>query len=165
MGKKKRESIRKKTKKPTVSKKKKTPTKSKTKKGSGKKREVNVQKEVSKIKGRAKEYAADKEKTEHLLNEAFEKAQKNKGQLKDVWDNLMALFRMVRAWVTGKYKAVPLKTIILAIVAIIYFVNPFDVIPDFIPVIGYVDDVSVIAWTIKSIYDDLEEFKGWEKST
>lgn len=161
MGKKKKEPVAKKTKKVPASKKKKTPTK--TKKTSGKKREVDVQKEVRKIKGKAKEYAADKKKTEHLLNEALEKAEKNKGQLKDVWDNLMALFRMVGAWATGKYNAVPLKTIILAIAAIIYFVNPFDVIPDFIPFVGYLDDASVIAWTIKSIYDDLEDFIAWEK--
>ncbi|MBW8038705.1 MAG: DUF1232 domain-containing protein [Planctomycetes bacterium] len=145
-----------------MGKKKKTPTK--TKKTSEKKREVDVQKEVGKIKGKAKEYAADKKKTEHLLREALEKAEKNKGQLKDVWDNLMALIRMVGAWATGKYKAVPLKTIILAIAAIIYLVNPFDVIPDFIPFVGYIDDASVIAWTIKSIYDDLQDFIGWEKS-
>ena len=163
MGKKKKP-VRKKTKKVSASKKKKTPTRRKTKKSSEKKRKVNVREEVSKIKGKAEEYAADKKKTEHLLNEALKKAQRNKGQLKDIWDNLMALFRMVGAWATGKYNAVPLKTIILAIAAIIYFVNPFDAIPDFIPVIGYVDDAAVIAWTIKSIYDDLEDFKGWEKS-
>ena len=30
--------------------------------------------------------------------------------------------------------------------------------------VGYLDDASVIAWTIKSIYNDLEDFIGWEKS-
>ena len=164
MGKKKKP-VRKKTKKVSASKKKKTPTRRKTKKSSEKKRKINVREEVSKIKGKAEEYAADKEKTEHLLNEALKKAQRNKGQLKEIWDNLMALFRLVRAWATGKYKDVPLKTIVLAIVAIIYFVNPFDAIPDFIPFFGYLDDATVVAWVIKSIYSDLEDFKGWDKST
>jgi len=76
----------------------------------------------------------------------------------------MALFRLVRAWATGRYKSVPLKTVILAIASIIYFVNPFDVIPDFLPGIGYLDDAGVIAWTLKSIYDDLLKFKLWEEA-
>src|SRR4030042_437968 len=136
--------------------KKKKPERKKTKRASEKKRKINVREEVSNIKGKAEEYAADKKKTEHLLNEALKKAQRNKGQLKDIWDNLMALFRLVKAWFTGKYKDVPWNTIVLAIVAIIYFVNPFDAIPDFIPFIGYLDDTAVVSWVIKSIYGVLE---------
>lgn len=150
-------------------KKKKAVRKTKKKKAENKRKPPNIteekiRKEVKKTKKVAEEYAADKEKTKHLLNEAIRKAKQNKGQLKDVWDNLMALFRLVGAWATGKYKTVPEKTIILVIVAIVYFLNPFDLIPDFIPFLGYVDDAAVIAWTIKSVYDDLENFKKWEKS-
>lgn len=57
-----------------------------------------------------------------------------------------------------------MQTILWAIAAIIYFVNPFDVIPDFIPVVGYVDDSTVIAFVINSIRKDLDDFLKWERS-
>jgi len=120
--------------------------------------------ELRKEEGRAGEYAADKEKTEHLLGEAFRKAERHKGALKKVWDGLMSLFALVGAWASGKYRAVPWKTIVLAITAIVYFVNPFDVIPDFIPVVGYVDDGAVIAWVLSSIGEEVNKFREWQKS-
>lgn len=75
---------------------------------------------------------------------------------------MLALFRLIRAWVKGEYQ-VPWRTIVLAIAAIIYLVNPFDAIPDFIPVFGYVDDAAVIAFVINSIRGDLDEFLEWER--
>lgn len=123
----------------------------------------DIKGEVNKTKKIAKDYASDKNKTAHLIDEALEKAKKNKGMLSEIWDDLMALIRLVKAWVQGKYKDVPWETIIWAIVAIIYFVNPFDLIPDFIPFIGYLDDALVIAWVVRSIKKDLDDFKDWEK--
>ena len=80
------------------------------------------------------------------------------------WDDLMALFRLVWAWVTREYTEVPWKTLLWILGAIVYFVNPFDVIPDFIPVFGYVDDAAVIAFVINSVRNDVEDFKDWEQS-
>lgn len=150
--------------KPKKKVKKTTRAKTKTKKAK-KVTQQDAKRELRKNKKIAEEYASDKKKTAHLLDEALKKAKRNKGILAKFWSDLMTLIRLVRAWVSGEYKDVPWETIIWAIAAIIYFLNPFDLIPDFIPVIGYVDDAAVIAWTIKSIYDDLEDFKRWEKST
>jgi len=113
-------------------------------------------------KKKAEDFAYDKEKTVHLIEEAIEKANKNKGALKEIWENLLALFRLVKAWAMGQYKDVPWQTVILAITAIIYFVNPFDLIPDFLPG-GYVDDATVVGFVINSIINDLDAFKNWEK--
>ena len=46
--------------------------------------------------------------------------------------------------------------------AILYFLNPFDAIPDPTPIIGYFDDVSVIAWVAKTLKDELDKFQSWE---
>lgn len=121
-------------------------------------------KQFAKEKRRAREYVTDKQKTAQLLEEAIEKARRNKEALTKLWGKLMALFRLVSAWVKGEYTEVSLKTILLVIAAIIYFVNPFDVIPDFIPGVGYLDDAVVIIFVINSIRGDLDKFLKWERS-
>ena len=107
-------------------------------------------------------YINDKKKAQYLLDEALRKANNNKGALEKIWADLFGLFRLVGAWIKGEYVKVPYKTILYAIGAIIYFVNPFDVIPDFIPLAGYVDDATVIGFVINSIKDEIERFKKWE---
>ena len=89
--------------------------------------------QFAKEKRRAREYVTDKQKTAQLLKEAIEKANRNKGALRNLWNKLTALFRLINAWVKGEYTDVSLKTILWVTAAIIYFVNPFDAIPDFIP--------------------------------
>ena len=114
-------------------------------------------------KRKAEKYVNNPEKTKSLLKDAMKKANKNKGSLGKIWDDLMALFRLVAAWAKGEYKDVPLKVVLLAISAIIYFLMPFDLIPDFIPVAGYLDDAAVVGYVIKSIHEYLEDFINWEK--
>ncbi len=56
-------------------------------------------------------------------------------------------------------KDTPVIAKVLAGIAIIYALSPIDLIPDFIPVLGYLDDVILlpvlIALTIKRIPDDV----------
>ncbi len=115
-------------------------------------------------KGKAKKYVKDPEKTKLLLKNAMKKAKKNKESLEKIWYDLMALFRLIGAWAKGEYKNVPMKIILLGISAIIYFLMPFDLIPDCIPIAGYFDDAAVIGYVIKSMGDYLETFRIWEKT-
>ena len=110
----------------------------------------------------ARVYAEDKKKTEHLLDEAARKARREKGLVGEFAEELGALLRLLRAWVRGKYKVVPWKTITYALVAVIYFVDPLDLVPDFLPVVGLMDDATVVAFVIRSIGKDLQRFREWE---
>jgi uncharacterized membrane protein YkvA (DUF1232 family) len=121
-------------------------------------------KQFGRDKRRAKEYVNDKQKAAQLIREAIEKANRNKGPLKKLWNKLTTLFRLMKAWAKGEYKEVSTKTILLVIAAIIYFVNPFDVVPDFITGVGFVDDAAVIFFVVTSIQDDLDKFLKWERS-
>ncbi|MFQ5604051.1 MAG: YkvA family protein [bacterium] len=112
----------------------------------------------------AENFAQDKEKTGHLLNEAIKKAQRNQTLLKSIWEDLQALFRLLKAWRRGQYPDIPWQTIVFAIAGVVYFVNPFDIIPDFIPGSGYLDDATVIGFIIKSIQNDIKQFTQWEKT-
>jgi uncharacterized membrane protein YkvA (DUF1232 family) len=119
--------------------------------------------EFKQAKSKAEEYARDPEKAKRLIDEAFKKAKgKNKGPLGEVWRYLTALIRLTRAYFNRQYTDVPWRTIVLAITALIYFVSPIDVIPDFIPVVGYIDDAAVISFVVASIKTDLDNFTEWE---
>ena len=107
-------------------------------------------------------YLKDKKKVQHLIQAALNKAYQHREQMARVWVELMALVRMVRAWSRGEYKKLPARTILMAIAAVIYFLNPLDLIPDFIPGIGYLDDATVIAFAFSSIRKDLRIFLDWE---
>ena len=47
--------------------------------------------------------------------------------------------------------------------ALIYFVSPFDIIPDSIPGAGYIDDGVVITVCLKMVDSDLQEYKIWRE--
>ena len=72
--------------------------------------------------------------------------------------------RMLKAYANKEYQKVPWKTLLLAAGGILYFVSPIDLIPDFIPVIGYLDDAMVLLWIANSIKGDLEDFAEWEST-
>jgi uncharacterized membrane protein YkvA (DUF1232 family) len=110
----------------------------------------------------AKSAARDKNKTKQLLHDALNKAYRNRNQLKSVWNDLMAVLRMLRAWSKGNYQSLPWKTIVLSLATVIYFLNPFDVAPDFIPGVGYLDDAVVLGFVVNSIKKELEKFLRWE---
>lgn len=119
---------------------------------------------VEKTKSKAEEYARDPEKARKLLDGAVKKAKtydKNRGALDEVWGYLTALIRLLRAYIRKDYQDIPWKSIILVIVGIIYFVSPFDLIPDWLPM-GFIDDVAVLSFIIKQIKVDLDNFMAWE---
>ena len=113
---------------------------------------------------RAEFYAQDKSRVRKLVESVISKASKNKNQLENIWENLMSLCRMIRAWSKGEYRALPWKTIVMVLGAILYFLDPFDLAPDFIPGVGYIDDAIVLGFVIRSIQTDLGKFLDWENS-
>ena len=78
-------------------------------------------------------------------------------------DDLKALIRLLRLWVSRKYTSVDTQTILYTIVAVIYFVTPTDFVPDFILGLGFMDDMAVLSWVLGVIKEDLNKFKEWEK--
>jgi uncharacterized membrane protein YkvA (DUF1232 family) len=100
-----------------------------------------------------------------LAARAVLKARAHRGELRAVWDDLRALVRLVRAWARGRYRRVPWRAIAVASGALLYFVNPFDAVPDFVPALGLVDDASVVALVVASLRGELRRFAAWEGGT
>lgn len=123
-----------------------------------------AEEETKKFRFKAEKYKNDPEAINELLGDAQRKAKKQKGPLSGRFDDIMTLTRLVRAYVKGDYREVSWETVALAIGALIYFLSPVDLIPDVIPVVGYIDDAAVIGFVVASIYTDLNNFRDWEAS-
>ncbi|MCB2181321.1 MAG: DUF1232 domain-containing protein [Desulfobulbaceae bacterium] len=73
---------------------------------------------------------------------------------------------MTKDYCTKEYKGdVPWGTISAIVAALIYFVSPFDVVPDFMAGIGYVDDAAVIKLCMDLTKEDLNRYRIWKKSS
>lgn len=67
----------------------------------------------------------------------------------------------------GTYREVPWHTIAIASAGVLYAVNPADLVPNFIPIVGVLDDMAVIAIATRWINKDLIaycKFKGYNVS-
>lgn len=120
-----------------------------------------------KFVGKAEDYIKRPTRMKQLLTDAYEKAsQKNDlGHLAhEAWTTLQTLFRMIKSSAAGEYTGIPTSTVVAAVAVTIYFLSPIDLIPDFIPVIGLLDDVALVAWFSTTIKDEMDKFAEWEQT-
>lgn len=74
------------------------------------------------------------------------------------------LGRLIKAYALGQYREIPWKTILLIVAAVIYFVNPLDLVPDLIPLTGLTDDFAVLLWVYNAVSNEIDKFLRWEKN-
>lgn len=72
--------------------------------------------------------------------------------------NIALFIDMIKASLSGSYR-IRKRSVIYLLAALVYFVNPFDLVPDFILGIGYIDDASVLAFVANKLRMELERFK------
>ena len=126
-------------------------------------KESSIKEYISK----AKKIINDDEKLKKLIEDVLKKLKEISSDKKTsakLNDSLRLFIRIIHAYTSKEYTYVPWKTICLIVAGLIYFIYPVDLIPDFIPVSGLIDDVALIAWIYESIQDDIEKFLEWEKS-
>jgi uncharacterized membrane protein YkvA (DUF1232 family) len=75
---------------------------------------------------------------------------------------LMSLMGLVKAYAKGDYREVATKSIVSIIAAFVYFVSPIDLIPDFIPMLGFADDMALLTFVFNNVRTELEKFELWE---
>lgn len=94
-----------------------------------------------------------------LLISASSKIETGGGRIASVKNDIATLIELLKAWIRGEYREVPWNTLLLGTGAVVYFVNPFDAIPDILPAAGLLDDASVIGFVLASAKNDIEKFR------
>lgn len=91
-----------------------------------------------------------------LAREAF----KHKGFIQKI----PVIIRMVKsATKKGGYKP-HFKNVIVSGLVLLYLISPIDLIPDWIPVVGVLDDLALLAFAIPLLVKEAEKFIAWEAS-
>ncbi|MFN3997582.1 YkvA family protein [Algoriphagus sp.] len=76
---------------------------------------------------------------------------------------IQVFIRMIKAHVTGHHE-LEYSTLGLIVLAMVYFISPIDLIPDFLGVFGFVDDLSVVLAVYAKLKDEVDQFLEWERT-
>jgi uncharacterized membrane protein YkvA (DUF1232 family) len=92
------------------------------------------------------------------LKSTFQK----QGKLAKFFNDFKLLFSMIKDYSCGKYTEVPWYIIAAIGAALLYVLSPIDLIPDFIPIIGYLDDAAVFAFCLNQVRAEVDKYKYWK---
>ena len=83
--------------------------------------------------------------------------------LKKVLENVRELYALFKDSVKGDYK---LHAANVAMIGggLLYFILPADLIPDFIPIVGYFDDLAVLTTIMNSLKGEINAYRGWKET-
>ncbi|QKZ11140.1 YkvA family protein [Spirosoma sp. KUDC1026] len=108
-------------------------------------------------------YARNAKSLFGLISEAINKSGGLSGKnIAAFKDQLFIVTRLLKAYASGEYRQIPWKTLIRIIAVLIYFVSPIDILPDFLPIVGFTDDIALMLWLFSGLKDDLDKFSEWE---
>ena len=67
------------------------------------------------------------------------------------------VFEMLKSWWKGEIE-LPWKTVAAMTVSLLYLASPIDMLPDFFPLAGYIDDIFIVAVAIGLVRDELKDY-------
>lgn len=105
----------------------------------------------------------DKKDLDHIVGneEKVEAKIARSGMLEKYSELGKLMLDMLKDYKNGVYRKVPWFTIGSIVFALIYVLNPFDIVPDFIPGLGYIDDLSVFTIALRFVETDLHNYLDW----
>lgn len=84
------------------------------------------------------------------------------GTIADVQD----IISMLDDYYHGRYKKIPTAALLGSLGIIAYLVSPFDLIPDNVPILGFIDDAFIINTVVTLCVDkELERYRQWRNDT
>lgn len=76
------------------------------------------------------------------------------------------IISMLDDYYHGRYKKIPTAALLGSLGIIAYLVSPFDLIPDNVPILGFIDDAFIINTVVTLCVDkELERYRQWRNDT
>lgn len=76
------------------------------------------------------------------------------------------IISMLDDYYHGRYKKIPTAALLGSLGIIAYLVSPFDLIPDNVPILGFIDDAFIINTVVTLCVDkELERYRQWRDDT
>lgn len=114
------------------------------------------------VQADAEAYADSPSSLRALIRRSQAQLRDNRSRIGSLRADLPRLIRLGAAIARGEYRQLPWRSIAFVAAGLLYFVTPFDLIPDFIVGTGFLDDAVVVAYVMKAVRDDLARFEDWE---
>jgi len=110
---------------------------------------------------KAKKFYEGYKKTKITL-EQLKKANNLKGNLGEIGNKFALLVRMMRANLKGEFE-ISTADKFKIVGAIVYVITTLDAVPDIIPVLGFGDDIGVVAYVIGKLGKLIKEYEEFER--
>ena len=110
---------------------------------------------------KAKKFYEGYKKTKITL-EQLKKANNLKGNLGEIGNKFVLLVRMMRANLKGEFE-ISTADKLKIVGAIVYVITTIDAVPDVIPILGFGDDIGVVAYVIGKLGKLIKEYEEFER--
>jgi len=83
--------------------------------------------------------------------------------VRSFFDDLASMVELFAAVRRNRYRDISRPSAIILGMALIYLLLPIDIIPDFFPAIGWIDDLAVLKIVADAIRAELDKFRLWQE--
>lgn len=97
-------------------------------------------------------------KAHKLTTDDLKKADVKAIHLDDKMSDFKVLVSMAKDIMAGRFKVNTWNASVI-FATIIYVVSPIDAIPDLIPVLGWLDDVTIVGYALSKLSEELRRYK------
>ena len=95
-----------------------------------------------------------------IKEEDFDRAESKSAYLHEKVDEFRLLMDMGKDVFAGRYHMNKWNlSIIVATMA--YVVSPLDAIPDMVPLLGWLDDATIVAYAVSKLSDEIQQYKTY----